>query len=353
MLPRLATVAAAAVGMILATFSSAAPVGEVVCAFTSTVPSPLPQAPSSAAGTAARPDCIGNAARSTTTTTTPLLLLRMADGAGEDASTASSSSSSTDDIIASHSHSRRTILGRATSAASAAALASLSLPSPAAAADVTAVAQQQQQQQPVEMKLYTDPLFTLRIPSRYYTLRRTAKGDLPNAQTGTGRRGSSIFTAGDMSKAEVIAVERFPIRVLLEEAGVAPDAIREAELNRIEKIGTPQTVAELLALRRDRDKSGSSNRSVVQRDSIKVSDDGKTISFALRVQIDVQKPELLMEQMGVSELYRDTLGKATLEGDDGYIMAVFGSALETDFGGVDGVALRDSVDSFRALKAGS
>ena len=61
-----------------------------------------------------------------------------------------------------------------------------------------------------EMKEFVDPLglFTIRVPKSFFTLRRTVKGDLPDDKTGKGRRGSSIFTAGNMAKAEVIAVER-------------------------------------------------------------------------------------------------------------------------------------------------
>ena len=62
----------------------------------------------------------------------------------------------------------------------------------------------------VEMKEFVDPygLFSIAVPNGFYTLRRNAKGDLPDEKTGKGRRGSSIFTAGNMAKAEVIAVER-------------------------------------------------------------------------------------------------------------------------------------------------
>ena len=59
----------------------------------------------------------------------------------------------------------------------------------------------------VEMKMFVDPLFSVSIPEGFFTLRRTQKGDLPDSKTGKGRRGSSIFTAGNMAKAEVIAVE--------------------------------------------------------------------------------------------------------------------------------------------------
>jgi hypothetical protein len=62
----------------------------------------------------------------------------------------------------------------------------------------------------VEMKEFVDPygIFSITVPTGFFTLRRTAKGDLPDEKTGKGRRGSSIFTAGNMAKAEVIAVER-------------------------------------------------------------------------------------------------------------------------------------------------
>eukprot|EP00978_Attheya_sp_CCMP212_P048748 scaffold568682_cov51-Attheya_sp.AAC.1 len=57
----------------------------------------------------------------------------------------------------------------------------------------------------VALKEFIDPqgLFSVKVPKEFFTLRRSAKGDLPDAKTGQGRRGSSIFTAGNMAKAEV------------------------------------------------------------------------------------------------------------------------------------------------------
>jgi hypothetical protein len=65
----------------------------------------------------------------------------------------------------------------------------------------------------VELKEFVDPkgLFSIRIPKYYFAIRREVKGDLPDPKTGEGRRGSSIFTAGDMTKAELVAVERYVI----------------------------------------------------------------------------------------------------------------------------------------------
>ena len=68
----------------------------------------------------------------------------------------------------------------------------------------------------MDTKTFVDPqgYFAITIPKNYFALRRSAKGDLPDDKTGKGRRGSSIFTAGDMAKAEVIAVERCVLVVL-------------------------------------------------------------------------------------------------------------------------------------------
>ena len=65
----------------------------------------------------------------------------------------------------------------------------------------------------VPMKLFVDTanpsLFSINVPTRFFSIRRTFKYDLPDAKTGKGRRGGTIYSAGDMSKAEVIAVERY------------------------------------------------------------------------------------------------------------------------------------------------
>ena len=90
-------------------------------------------------------------------------------------------------------------------------------------------------------------------------------------------------------------------------------------------------------LRRDKDKS-TQTRTNLLTDSVRLSEDGKTLYFSLSTAIDVQKPELLLEQEGVSELVRITQAKATLTSNDGQLLAVFGaSALQQDYIGADGV----------------
>jgi len=199
-----------------------------------------------------------------------------------------------------------------------------------------------------KMKNFVDPIgyFSITLPQKYFTLRRTAKGDLPDPKTGLGRRGSSIFTAGDMGKAELVAVERYPTKVLLEENGIDSSG----DLSTFPKIGQPGPVANLINFRREKDKPGQSNTKIT---SAAYSEDGKTLSFSLKSEIEVQKPELLMEAYGVSQLFRLTSAKASLNANDGNLMIVFASALETDFQGPDGVSLQQAVDSFVAIDQSS
>ncbi|KAK1743136.1 hypothetical protein QTG54_005757 [Skeletonema marinoi] len=200
----------------------------------------------------------------------------------------------------------------------------------------------------VPMKSFVDnakpSLFSLDVPQRFFSIRRSAKGDLPDEKTGKGRRGGTIFTAGDMAKAEVIAVERFPVKAMLEDEGYQPSG----DLTTIAALGDPVAVATLLIRRREKDKPGTQNSAVLDRNSVVVSPDTKTMTFTFRQEINVQKPELLLEEIGVSELFRTTVAKATLSSNDGQMMAAFASALDQDFNGPDGVALQKAIDSFIA-----
>jgi hypothetical protein len=153
-----------------------------------------------------------------------------------------------------------------------------------------------------------------------------------------------------MAKAEVVAVERFPTAVLLEENGVPATG----DLSTFPSIGESNVIADLIVSRREKEavtqtqqqQSQPSRRKI---ENVQLSKDGKDLTFRVITEIDVQKPELLLEQYGVSRLFRITLAKVTLGSNDGNIMAVFASALEQDYNnGVDGVALEDTVRSFRA-----
>ena len=135
---------------------------------------------------------------------------------------------------------------------------------------------------------------------------------------------------------------RYPTRVLLEEAGIEATG----DLSTFRALGEPAAIANLINLRREKDKPGNVSKAVILPDSLSVSADGLELYFTLRTEIEAQKPELLMEQYGVSQLFRITCAKASLASKDGNIMAVFASALEQDYNGPDGAALRNAVASF-------
>ena len=80
--------------------------------------------------------------------------------------------------------------------------------------------------------------------------------------------------------------------------------------------------------------------------TIILSPDGYELSCMVRTKIDVQKPELLHEQYGIYELYRITSIKLSLRSNDGYIVCVLGSALETDwYNTTDGIAIQNAITS--------
>lgn len=228
-------------------------------------------------------------------------------------------------------------------------------------------------------KLYIDPqgLFSLRIPQRYFVIRRETQGD--DGSSPTSRSGSSILlTAGDLSKAQVVSIERFPISQLLQQqAGISPDDSLSSSLTSnkpmtFSNIGTALAIVQLLVLRRDRDRMQQQQQqgilfplTRIAPDSIQTSTDDQSITFQLMTDIPVQKPELLMEQYGVNQLIRLTLGKVSIAREDGTMMVIYASGLQQDLIGraagdgtiiksnmkwtEDGRALLESVDSFVPL----
>ena len=125
----------------------------------------------------------------------------------------------------------------------------------------------------------------------------------------------------------------YPTRALLEENGI--DA--SGSLARFSDIGEPSAVAALMSSRREKETTNTQILSARATDT--------ELYFTLQTEIEVQKPELLMEQYGVDRLFRITTAKASLAASDGNLMAVFASALEKDFQ-TDGPMLQQVVESF-------
>jgi len=201
---------------------------------------------------------------------------------------------------------------------------------------------------PLTMTNYVDKEegeFALRVPTKFYILRRKDKGDLPD-KNGNGRRGATIFTAGNMASASVIAVERFPVKSLLDEAGIASGG----DLTSFRGLGIgAEKLAELLNLRREKERNNSKARTLVMKEGGNTPMlENETLRFQLRSDIDVQKPELLLEQEGVSELVRFTDAKALIKKGEMYV--IYGGALRQFYEKEEGEALKDAVASFTVLK---
>lgn len=136
----------------------------------------------------------------------------------------------------------------------------------------------------------------------------------------------------------------------MEENGISVTA--NDNLLTFPNIGDPYMIANLITIRREKEKAGGSSSTILSntkllRDSVKVKDNGKTLYFMLENQIAVQKPELLLEQTGLSQLVRITTAKASLQSNDGQLFIIFASALENDYyKSSDGDALQKSIESF-------
>lgn len=136
----------------------------------------------------------------------------------------------------------------------------------------------------------------------------------------------------------------------MEENGI--DA--SGDLSSFSKLGgSPAAIANLINLRREKDKPGSSKSNTQIIDSKYTGD---ALEFSIKSEIDVQKPELLMETYGVDRLFRLTRARIILTSDkdedgnvESVVMGCFASALETDFNGPDGPMLQNVVDSFKVL----
>lgn len=103
------------------------------------------------------------------------------------------------------------------------------------------------------------------------------------------------------------------MQVLLAENGIEATG----DLSTFPAIGDATAVANLIVQKREKE---TQNQGARKMENVSVSPDGKTLTFRLKTEVEVQKPELLMEQLGVSELFRITVAKASLESGDGNLM---------------------------------
>ncbi|CAM9148557.1 unnamed protein product [Choristocarpus tenellus] len=180
---------------------------------------------------------------------------------------------------------------------------------------------------------YTDSrgIFRCRLPTNF--LRTERKKD---------KRGT-VFVCGDYNKAEVVSIQLINTVSLLSEAGLPAFG----DFATWESLGTAQKAADLLKFRRDQDAAGNLKKESEVIPST-VSLKGDTLEFMMRSQIPVQRPDLLLQDQGVSELFRNTYVKAIMRGD-GTFAVIWSGALSTDWNNEGGAKdkMKAVADSFQ------
>ena len=168
------------------------------------------------------------------------------------------------------------------------------------------------------LKGFRDPqgMFALALPKPWFKVRPTDKGDLPD-ESGKGRRGSRIFSAGLLSNQfapKILSVERFPVALVLADAGISVGQDK-ASLSSWASLGKGERLAELLTNRRDAEAnaSGRPSSTAVLPGSVVVS--GATLSFISVTTVEVMRPDLLEEQIGKRQLRRYTRFRGEIRGD--------------------------------------
>ena len=96
------------------------------------------------------------------------------------------------------------------------------------------------------LERYRDPegLFSLELPAGYFKIRRTIEGDII-------RRGNAIFSGGDLSKSEIVSLEKYPAASLLAGSGLGALIPKGGAVTAWSELGAPLTVAKMIAERRD------------------------------------------------------------------------------------------------------
>lgn len=198
----------------------------------------------------------------------------------------------------------------------------------------------------VPLKTFTDPLFELTYPSDYFSIRRTISGDVV-------RRGGVIFTAGRLSTAEIVTVERFPISEMLAQAD-ATSFFPEGKISKWSDLGTREALATYVCERRDNEatmaakgKDGKARASQAIPDSIIVDDD----TLQVDVQTDIGSTEMRVGEAGAKAMSigvrRIQRARLVLLPGGKTVMGCWAGCLDDTWNQGESVVLKDIVASFK------
>mmetsp|Transcript_17911 Transcript_17911/g.55083 ORF Transcript_17911/g.55083 Transcript_17911/m.55083 type:complete len:288 (-) Transcript_17911:21-884(-) len=201
------------------------------------------------------------------------------------------------------------------------------------------------------LRTYVDPLFDLTFPKDWFAIRRTIDGDIV-------RRGGVIFSAGNLRTAEVVTVELFKVKELLDQAEATP-YFPDGRIKKWNDLGKDTALAQYVCERRDGEATAAARKQQVQaRASTFVPG---TLSVAGDVlQLDIltniggttmRVGEAGTEQMtpGIKRLQRARL---TLLPGGEEVMGVVAGCLDDFWASGEDAVLKDVVASFNIKKTG-
>lgn len=218
-----------------------------------------------------------------------------------------------------------------------AAVSSLLVPAPSLAAVKS-----------TEPTTFRDPSFELTYPGDYFAIRRTISGDVV-------RRGGVIFTAGNLGRAEVVTVERFPVQDLLIQAD-ATSFFPQGSIKKWSDIGTRQALAEYVCERRDNE-ANLASKGAAPKARTSVPIDGSIRVDDTNLQVDVLTTigatEMRVGESGAKaatpSIRRIQRARLVLLPGGKTVMAVWAGCLDDGWNSGEGEVLSEVVASFVPL----
>lgn len=198
------------------------------------------------------------------------------------------------------------------------------------------------------LERYVDPkgVFALELPKQFYRIRRTIEGDII-------RRGNAIFSAGDLTKNEIVSLERYPALAVAKLEGIGPLLPNgpDGPVTALAQLGKPLAVAKLLAERRDdlcasQAKNGGAAvaASVVSPDSVRFDAD-EAAGGVLRFEM----VSTIRDRDGLIATRRTLLARAQITPGNGELLCLWAGCADVDWQRSEEPLLRKIVETFEVL----